>query len=145
MRKRDAGSAPKLGDRVSYVIIDARKGTPTYQKSEVHVYTYMHACTLYTYKIYIHTHTCTCTHTHLFHTYFSQDPLYVLEKGIPIDTSYYLEKLRQPLLRIFTPIMGERAKNELLGMFLLMCYHYPFFAHPTIIHYANIQGSCTFT
>ena len=35
MRKRDAGSAPKLGDRVPYVIIAAAKGTPAYAKAEV--------------------------------------------------------------------------------------------------------------
>lgn len=35
MRKRDAGSAPKLGDRVPYVIIAGAKGTPAYMKAEV--------------------------------------------------------------------------------------------------------------
>ena len=35
MRKRDPGSAPNLGDRVPYVIIAAKKGTPAYMKSEV--------------------------------------------------------------------------------------------------------------
>ena len=35
MKKRDAGSAPKLGDRVPYVIIAGAKGTPAYQKAEV--------------------------------------------------------------------------------------------------------------
>ena len=35
MRKRDAGSAPQLGDRVPYVIISAAKGTAAYLKSEV--------------------------------------------------------------------------------------------------------------
>ena len=35
MRKRDAGSAPQLGDRVPYVIIAAPKGTAAYLKSEV--------------------------------------------------------------------------------------------------------------
>ncbi len=35
MRKRDPGSAPKLGDRVPYVIIAGAKGTPAYQKAEV--------------------------------------------------------------------------------------------------------------
>jgi DNA polymerase delta subunit 1 len=35
MRKRDAGSAPKLGDRVPYIICTAAKGTPAYQKAEV--------------------------------------------------------------------------------------------------------------
>ena len=35
MRKRDAGSAPQLGDRVPYIIISAAKGTAAYLKSEV--------------------------------------------------------------------------------------------------------------
>lgn len=34
LRKRDAGTAPKLGDRVPYVIITAPKNTPAYQKAE---------------------------------------------------------------------------------------------------------------
>jgi len=38
MRKRDPGSAPKLGDRVPYVIIAAAKGTPAYQKAEDPIY-----------------------------------------------------------------------------------------------------------
>ena len=38
MRKRDAGSAPKLGDRVPYVIVAAAKGTPAYQKAEDPIY-----------------------------------------------------------------------------------------------------------
>lgn len=35
MRKRDAGSAPKLGDRVPYVIIAGTKGMAAYEKAEV--------------------------------------------------------------------------------------------------------------
>lgn len=35
MRKRDAGSAPNLGDRVPYVITKAAKGAAAYMKSEV--------------------------------------------------------------------------------------------------------------
>jgi len=38
MRKRDAGTAPKLGDRVPYVIIAASKGTPAYAKAEDPIY-----------------------------------------------------------------------------------------------------------
>lgn len=38
MKKRDAGSAPKLGDRVPYVIVSAAKGTPAYQKAEDPIY-----------------------------------------------------------------------------------------------------------
>lgn len=57
MRKRDAGSAPHVGDRVAYVIIQAAKNAPAYEKSE--------------------------------------DPIYVLEHNIPIDTKYYLENQLQ--------------------------------------------------
>ena len=35
MRKRDAGSAPNLGDRVPYVIVAGAKGSAAYMKSEV--------------------------------------------------------------------------------------------------------------
>jgi len=38
MKKRDAGNAPKLGDRVPYVIIAAGKGTPAYAKAEDPIY-----------------------------------------------------------------------------------------------------------
>lgn len=68
MKKRDPGSAPNVGDRVPYVIIQAAKGAPAYDKSE--------------------------------------DPVYVLEHGIPIDTEYYLtNQLSKPILRIFEPII----------------------------------------
>lgn len=77
MAKRDPGSAPKLGDRVPYVIIAGAKGTAAYMKSE--------------------------------------DPIYVLENNIPIDTKYYLEnQLSKPLLRIFEPILGEKKAESVL-------------------------------
>ncbi len=42
----------------------------------------------------------------------SEDPLYVLEHNIPIDTKYYLEnQLSKPLMRIFEPILGEKANS----------------------------------
>jgi DNA polymerase delta subunit 1 len=38
----------------------------------------------------------------------SEDPLFVLENNIPIDTQYYLDnQLKKPLIRIFTPIMNN--------------------------------------
>ncbi|KAI0334514.1 hypothetical protein GY45DRAFT_1318071 [Cubamyces sp. BRFM 1775] len=78
MKKRDAGSAPALGDRVAYVIIKGVKGAAAYEKSE--------------------------------------DPIYVLENNIPIDTKYYLEnQLSNPLMRIFEPILGEKASSILSG------------------------------
>ncbi|PAV20072.1 delta DNA polymerase [Pyrrhoderma noxium] len=46
----------------------------------------------------------------------SEDPLYVLENNIPIDTKYYLEnQLSKPLLRIFEPILGVKANSLLSG------------------------------
>lgn len=76
MKKRDAGSAPALGDRVPYVIVKGG-GEKNYEKSE--------------------------------------DPMYVLENNVPIDTKYYLEnQLSKPLARIFEPILGEKKAGQLL-------------------------------
>lgn len=76
MKKRDAGSAPALGDRVAYVIIKSAKGSAAYEKSE--------------------------------------DPLWVLENNLPIDTKYYLEnQISNPLMRIFEPIV--KNSEELLA------------------------------
>lgn len=45
----------------------------------------------------------------------SEDPIYVLENNIPIDTQYYLEnQLSKPLLRIFEPILGEKKAESVL-------------------------------
>ncbi|XP_020588039.1 DNA polymerase delta catalytic subunit [Phalaenopsis equestris] len=75
MRKRDAATAPNVGDRVPYVIIKAAKGAKAYERSE--------------------------------------DPIYVLENNIPIDSQYYLEnQLQKPLLRIFEPML-KNAQQEL--------------------------------
>ncbi|KAF2014828.1 hypothetical protein BU24DRAFT_423744 [Aaosphaeria arxii CBS 175.79] len=77
MKKRDAGSAPALGDRVAYVMVKGATGAKNYEKSE--------------------------------------DPIYVLENNIPIDTRYYLDnQLAKPLGRIFEPILGEKKANQLL-------------------------------
>ncbi|KAJ3358094.1 DNA-directed DNA polymerase delta, partial [Kappamyces sp. JEL0680] len=78
MRKRDPGTAPALGDRVSYVIIQGSKSAAAYEKAE--------------------------------------DPIYVLEHNLPIDTKYYLEQqLSKPLMRIFEPVMGDKASSLLSG------------------------------
>jgi DNA polymerase delta subunit 1 len=77
MKKRDAGSAPALGDRVAYVIVKGAGGSKNYEKSE--------------------------------------DPIYVLEHNLPIDTKYYLDnQLAKPLGRIFEPILGEKKAAQLL-------------------------------
>jgi DNA polymerase delta subunit 1 len=77
MRKRDAGSAPELGDRVPYVMIKGSQGAKNYERSE--------------------------------------DPLYVLEHNLPIDTRYYLDnQLAKPLTRIFEPVIGDKKALSLL-------------------------------
>ena len=73
MRKRDEASAPNVGDRVAYVMVDRTKNSKGYEKAE--------------------------------------DPLYALQNNLPIDTKYYLDnQLKKPLVRIFEPILGERAE-----------------------------------
>ncbi|KAF7862608.1 hypothetical protein EAF04_007481 [Stromatinia cepivora] len=46
----------------------------------------------------------------------SEDPIFVLENNVPIDTKYYLDnQLAKPLGRIFEPILGETKANSLLA------------------------------
>ncbi|KAI0713808.1 delta DNA polymerase [Earliella scabrosa] len=46
----------------------------------------------------------------------SEDPIYVLQNNIPIDTMYYLNnQLANPLMRIFEPILGKKANSLLSG------------------------------
>ncbi|KAI1486723.1 DNA polymerase delta catalytic subunit [Biscogniauxia mediterranea] len=79
MKKRDAGSAPGLGDRVAYVMVKGASGSKNFERSE--------------------------------------DPIFVLENNVPIDTKYYLDnQLAKPLGRIFDTIFGEtKAKSLLTG------------------------------
>eukprot|EP00920_Eleutheroschizon_duboscqi_P035404 GHVT01085555.1.p1 GENE.GHVT01085555.1~~GHVT01085555.1.p1 ORF type:complete len:1029 (+),score=189.08 GHVT01085555.1:3620-6706(+) len=77
MKLRDAGTAPGVGDRVSYVIVQGRKDQAQYERAE--------------------------------------DPLYVLEKNIPIDTQHYLDALKKPLSRIFEGVMKNPETLFSLG------------------------------
>ncbi|CDF40454.1 unnamed protein product [Chondrus crispus] len=46
----------------------------------------------------------------------AEDPLYVLERNIPIDNNYYLENmLRKPLERIFEPVMKSSVNSLFVG------------------------------
>jgi len=45
----------------------------------------------------------------------AEDPVFVLDHNLPIDTRYYLEnQISKPLLRIFEPILHDRAEFVLL-------------------------------
>ncbi|KAK6590295.1 DNA polymerase delta catalytic DNAQ-like 3 exonuclease RN fold [Cryptosporidium xiaoi] len=72
LRLRDPGSAPNIGDRVSYVVIRGAKGQPQYDRAE--------------------------------------DPLYVLEKNLAIDTQHYVDTLKSSLVRIFEGVMKDPEK-----------------------------------
>ncbi|KAF7284558.1 hypothetical protein GWI33_021941 [Rhynchophorus ferrugineus] len=77
MKARDPGNAPKLGDRIPYIITAASKNAKAFEKAE--------------------------------------DPIYVLENNIPIDSKYYLDnQLSKPLVRIFQPVLGDNAESILL-------------------------------
>jgi DNA polymerase delta subunit 1 len=46
----------------------------------------------------------------------AEDPVYVLDNNLPIDHKYYLEnQISKPLIRIFEPILGDRAEFILLS------------------------------
>jgi DNA polymerase delta subunit 1 len=85
------GSAPALGDRVAYVIVKGIKGAISQVFSRFHALITALGAAAYE---------------------KSEDPLYVLDNNIPIDTKYYLEnQLSKPLMRIFEPILGEKASS----------------------------------
>ncbi|GMR62245.1 hypothetical protein PMAYCL1PPCAC_32440, partial [Pristionchus mayeri] len=45
----------------------------------------------------------------------AEDPVYVQDNNIPIDTQYYLtNQMAKPLARIFQPILGDRAEKILI-------------------------------
>lgn len=78
MRKRDPGSAPRLGDRVPYVIVSKGKNVPAYEKAE--------------------------------------DPIYVLQHNVPLDTDYYLHhQLENPLIRLFDSVLDGKAETILFS------------------------------
>ena len=63
----------------------------------------------------------------------SEDPIYVLENNIPIDTKYYLEnQLSNPLMRIFEPILGEKAASLCASPDRCYCYVLSTDAHFTV-------------
>lgn len=46
----------------------------------------------------------------------AEDPVYVLDHSLPIDTKYYLDnQISKPLIRIFEPILHDRAEFVLLS------------------------------
>jgi DNA polymerase delta subunit 1 len=78
LQKRDIASAPRVGDRVAYVIVQGAKGAKAYEKSE--------------------------------------DPIYVLNNNLALDYEHYIEHhLKNPLVRLFTPILKDAEKEIFVG------------------------------
>jgi DNA polymerase delta subunit 1 len=69
MAKRNPATAPKVGDRIPYVIVRGEKKAKMCDKAE--------------------------------------DPLYVLENDVPIDSQYYIEQLISPVCRLFRPMVDN--------------------------------------
>lgn len=75
---RDPGSAPKLGDRVSFIICAGSKNELASMRAE--------------------------------------DPMYVVEKNLPIDTEYYLKnQIMKPIERLFDAVLGgvDKVKQKI--------------------------------
>jgi DNA polymerase delta subunit 1 len=82
----------------------------------------------------------------------AEDPIYVLENNIPIDTQYYLEnQLSKPLLRIFEPVLKDKAESILLSKCatitrprLLVCSEGDHTRTRTVLH-SKVGGLMAFT
>eukprot|EP00761_Pharyngomonas_kirbyi_P003062 gb/GECH01003066.1/.p1 GENE.gb/GECH01003066.1/~~gb/GECH01003066.1/.p1 ORF type:complete len:1039 (+),score=172.93 gb/GECH01003066.1/:1-3117(+) len=102
MRKRDPASAPRVGDRVAYVIVQG-DNSALYSRAE--------------------------------------DPIYVLDHGVPIDTQYYLDKqIARPIERIFEPI--HRNPQELLAGQHTMSKSRPSVSKKGIAKWAQKMETC---
>lgn len=96
------GSAPALGDRVAYVIIKGVKGENRHHSPLLFISCVFFATGAAAYEK-------------------SEDPIYVLENSIPIDTKYYLEnQLSKPLMRIFEPVLGEKASSLCRFLYIIV-------------------------
>ena len=75
IKRRTPDVAPRIGDRVPYVIVGGLKGAKMFEKVE--------------------------------------DPVYAMEKDIPLDVDYYIDnQLKKPMRRIFGPILGRPDQTE---------------------------------
>lgn len=45
----------------------------------------------------------------------AEDPLYVLENNIPIDVDFYLDSIKNPIIRIFEPIEKQNVESLFTG------------------------------
>lgn len=101
--KRDAGSAPKVGDRVPYVIIDV-EGTKDKKKRSRLAGTSVGARRNRNPIPKVEDVADK-----------AEDPLYVIQNNLPINSDYYIWKqLMNPVLTLFGPVIAPDEDIELL-------------------------------
>lgn len=72
----------------------------------------------------------------------SEDPLYALENNLPLDYNYYLEnQLKQPLIRIFEPILQSPEQVLFVGEHTRNIY-VPKMMNTGLGKYTIIQKAC---
>ena len=73
----------------------------------------------------------------------SEDPLYVLENNLPIDYNHYLEhQLKQPLIRIFEPILGNPEQILLTGEHMRSIYMPKVAATSGLGRFVSVKTTC---
>lgn len=76
----------------------------------------------------------------------SEDPIYVLENNLPIDYDYYIHnQIKQPLIRIFEPILGDEkmAERELFsGKHMSNVYQPKLNVTKGLGMFAKVKASC---
>ena len=72
----------------------------------------------------------------------SEDPLYVLENNLPLDYTHYLEhQLKQPLIRLFEPILQSPESVLFVGEHTRTIY-VPKVMNTGLGRYAVVKKSC---
>ena len=72
----------------------------------------------------------------------SEDPLYALENNLPLDYDYYLEhQLKQPLIRLFEPILQSPEQVLFVGEHTRNVY-VPKMHNTGLAKYAIVHKSC---
>ena len=72
----------------------------------------------------------------------SEDPLFVLENNLPLDYNHYLEhQLKQPLIRLFEPILQSPEQVLFVGEHTRTIY-VPKVMNTGLGRYAVVKKSC---
>lgn len=110
MRKRDASTAPSVGDRVAYVIVRGAKDSKLHERVGMNVCeSVMRKRRFFLLAFLFYFRKLSKYFSQFFFSFsLQEDPLYVLENDIPLDAPYYVEnQLTKPLGRLFKSILSD--------------------------------------